>query len=289
MTKNKENFMESVPNPFKYLPYFKTGSLVFSDGHKLTFSDGHYRCILNCRGKCQRHNIQKPSNNLERSFARYAQDFAISQIEATKILEKIVRANFADLLFDSEEEVNQEKQRESQLLLFSLCYAVLNALVYKNEEMQLGKLFAIISKRIELNDQGEIIKVEFEPWGWYVLSLINKGIPNYFYYRKQKRIKIINKIDDNLAKLSISEVSSQLSKNAQAILNNNDNVKFMKDIVKFAKDNLGMIFRIQDPESLKQLSGGFMKQLTNHPLLAPIMKIAAINKVRVNKIKDDII
>ena len=89
------------------LPFFKKGTLVFSDsGHELELSDKHYRCKEHCRSFFGERQIKK--DNLEKNFTYYVQKFRIESKEAGKISDDLMKKYLIDLLMDPDIDGKQE-------------------------------------------------------------------------------------------------------------------------------------------------------------------------------------
>ena len=89
------------------LPFFKKGTLVFSDsGHELELSDKHYRCKEHCRSFFGERQIKK--DNLEKNFTYYVQKFRLEPKPAEKISDELMKKYLIDLLTEPDIEGKQE-------------------------------------------------------------------------------------------------------------------------------------------------------------------------------------
>lgn len=218
----------------KQLPFFKQGSLVFEEsGHILRLSDRHYRCDLNCRGKCELPEKQIKIENLQRNFLTLLEKFEIKADAVDSILDRLMRENLADIILGPEKVLEQKdeiidttiiaaaqdwqkngkvkrsdtkdivqayiekKQGEYSILLAGMAFDVLRA-INPNAQKRIGrgKTFARIIKALYLSNEGKILRIEFEPWGWYVLRLVNKNSPSYLDSVHKRGVVIVNKPDE---------------------------------------------------------------------------------------------
>lgn len=88
--------------------------------------------------------------------------------------------------------------------LFSVLLSYTKTLSDPRYRKYLGRGLALIAKKIFISNDGKIVKVEFERWGWYVLSYINEQVPSYLFNLKQRGVKITNG-DDEVLGLDIEE------------------------------------------------------------------------------------
>lgn len=79
--------------------------------------------------------------------------------------------------------------------LFAVLLSYLKTLSDPNYANHLGQGLALISKKIYISNDGKILQIEFERWGWYIMNYINKRIPNYLGDLKGKGVDITNGYD----------------------------------------------------------------------------------------------
>lgn len=80
--------------------------------------------------------------------------------------------------------------------LFAVLLSYLKTLSDPRFAKHLGQGLALISMKIHLSNDGKILKIEFERWGWYILNYIDKHIPNYLNNLKKKGLTITNGYDE---------------------------------------------------------------------------------------------
>ena len=221
----------NIPNiRLKPLPFFKDGTLVFNEsGHALRISDRHYRCDLNCRGKCKLPERQIKTQNLEKNFLTLLNKFEIDADTTDKVLDRLVRDNLVDIILGPEKESRvyegimdttlsvaaqdlqkkgkvkrqdlkdfedaflQKRQTDYSMLLAGITFDVLRAInPNAQEKSNRGKTFARIVKHLFISNDGKILKIEFEPWGWYIIRLIDKKVLGYLDGIRKKHVHIIN-------------------------------------------------------------------------------------------------
>lgn len=217
----------------KRKPFFKPGSLKFKNsGHTLTFSGRHYRCTLDCNGKCDKKEIQIDSRTLERRFSYLGSKFKIDDKsfgklyrrmlaeylpililkaeekaeEKDELLETTIKAIEKDVQTknkikssdekDFKESINEQNNSINIMILFAYLVGIVSVFSKEKSEAELGKSLALITKYIHLSDKGEIESIELEKWGWYILNFIDKQYPNYLSNLKKEGAVIINKKED---------------------------------------------------------------------------------------------
>jgi hypothetical protein len=314
MAKNKDQKpgtikMLSIKKP----PYFKRGTLVYADkGHTLTRDGHYYRCILNCRGKCAKHNKRIPTETLERAFARKIKILAINPDVAERILKKILRENLVDVLFGVDDSYSKQEERfeltlavakqdlqdsgkikkedveeaidsitkmhqaEYPTILLSFVLGTLRALANTEYEAETGRTFAFMSKKIVLSNDGKIDQIELELWAWYILNLIDRYIPGYLKHIKSKGVSIRNTSDEFL-KLPVAQAALRFSmentKEAMSV-----NMTLMYQLTKLMADGIKATVGNTDPKQAATASLLFLEEMKNNPALAIIMQMGnAIN------------
>ena len=230
------------------LPFFKDGTLIFKEsGHKLRISDRHYRCDLNCQGKCKLGEHQFKIENLQRNFLTLLEKFEITVNDLDGVLDRLMRDNLVDILLGPEKETrgkeqimedtlavvaqdlqNGEKMKKSDIkdfmdsytqarqidysiILAGMAFDVLRADNPKAQErLARAKTFSRIVKHVYLSNEGEILEIEFEPWGWYLIRLINRNVFGYIDSIR-KKIDIVNDSDELEGK-KLSEAAMYFAK-----------------------------------------------------------------------------
>jgi|GEM_PF-2086102 len=217
----------------KKKPFFKPKSLTFKNsGHTLTLSKESYRCVRDCKGKCDQKEPQINKRRLERNFSNLAQEFEIKDNSFGKIyggvfaeylpiilIEALKNAEQQDEVIDTTLEVMQKeielkniikksdkkdlrealaKQNSATflLVLFGYLLGFAGTFSYKENEKEWGKTLALITKNIYLSEQGKIESILLEKWGWYIVNFVNKYYPDYISKIKQKGVSILNEKED---------------------------------------------------------------------------------------------
>ena len=104
------------------------------------------------------------------------------------------------IISDFEESFANKAKKKYRFWLFGCVLSTLRAFSNpKNNEADCGYTLAYLCRRISLANDGKIIGLELERWGWYILNFIDRKIPNYLYKLAQKGIKITNKEDKLLS------------------------------------------------------------------------------------------
>ena len=241
------------------LPFFKKGTLVFSDsGHELELSDKHYRCKEHCRSFFGERHIKK--DNLEKNFTYYVQKFRLEPKPAEKISDDLMKKYLIDLLTDPDIDGKQEVldttiramdedlkniksvkaedeyfktgnykgggtiskediktfeeafvAKQVEILpqhLFAILLSYLKTLSDPAYAKYLGQGLALISKKIYISNDGKILKIEFERWGWYILNYFDRRFPNYLNSLKEKGVVIANGYD-KITELEIREAINE--------------------------------------------------------------------------------
>ena len=80
--------------------------------------------------------------------------------------------------------------------LFAVLLSYFKTLSDPKFAKHLGQGLALISKKIYISNDGKILKIEFERWGWYILNYIDKNVPNYLHNLKKKGVIITNGYDE---------------------------------------------------------------------------------------------
>lgn len=92
--------------------------------------------------------------------------------------------------------------------LFAVLLSYLKTLSDPAYAKYLGQGLALISKKIYISNEGKILKIEFERWGWYIMNYIDKQFPNYLNDLKAKEITIVNGHDE-ITELGIREAINE--------------------------------------------------------------------------------
>jgi hypothetical protein len=86
----------------------------------------------------------------------------------------------------------KQKQIDYSMILAGMTFDILRSITTNADIVSnRSKTFARIIKKIYLSDEGEILQLEFQPWGWYLMHLFDKNEPNYLASVK-KNVKIVN-------------------------------------------------------------------------------------------------
>ncbi|MCX6752065.1 MAG: hypothetical protein NTZ87_01000 [Candidatus Nomurabacteria bacterium] len=310
-------------NPLEIVkpPFFKKGVLRFaSSGHYLRQSDRHYRCDLNCRGKCDKNEPQINKENMERNFSRYALNF---KFKVDKNIELLSKKLIKDLLHEIIDEENLEEivEREEEventvdtmnaelkhsgnilredienfknqyanintvnpkLLLTSMAVGVLKVFCEPENQSQIGKEFSILCKRVYITNTGKIKEILLEEWGWYILNFIGKNVPNYVEELKKKGVKILNKYDSPILSLDLKEAVKHFDvENFEDALHSYT--------IQYFYQGFSMFKSIIDPmvqgKSSVEQKGGLIKTLEqmNNPVFQSLLKVMQIADIKLRK------
>ncbi len=213
----------------KKQPFFKKNSLIFREsGHSLTLSDRHYRCILKCKKKCNESESQTNAKDFERTFSRLAKKFVIDEKEFNKLYRQMLREYLPVMLIEAEDvaieqeelleatldvmrqEAEEEKKLEKSdiedfknsdvkvsnarysLVLLAYLVATISIFSKIKSEKHIGKTLELITKHVYLSNDGKIIEIELEKWGWYILYFIDRKHAGYILNLRENGVKIKN-------------------------------------------------------------------------------------------------
>ena len=90
-----------------------------------------------------------------------------------------------------------EHKRTYWILAYIL--GIIKSLSAPNNETQKGQCLAIISKKIGISDSGDIIRIELEPWGRYILHYIGRIVPEYINRISKYHTDVSDHQDDFLS------------------------------------------------------------------------------------------
>ena len=198
------------------ITFFRRGSLVFEkSGHILTKSGKYYICSLKCKKACNNASEQlMPTDDLERNFSYQAKKFAIPEVDARRLSEKLIAMNGQVFTWILQKASGSHEVLESTLnclkqdlckkgsikpqdkkifqkayseylkaiypvSLFGLLFGAVNALAMPDKEREMGLTLSTLTKKTYLSDLGKILKIELEEFGVYILEYLKKEIPGY--------------------------------------------------------------------------------------------------------------
>lgn len=215
----------------KRIPFFRPQTLLFEDSnHELRISDRHYRCDLDCKGKCGLSEPQIKTDTLEKQFTRLSDLFKLDEeiVETMRI--DLTKKYFTDILFhnidqkdteqdkidrtllamqkdnkaglkidnedvpDIEAALVRQQELDYPILLFGYMIGFIAGLSPLEEPAQRARNLALISKKILINDKGKIVSMEFERWGWYMINYIERYKPGYIDCLS--KVSTLNKNDE---------------------------------------------------------------------------------------------
>lgn len=217
---------------FKKPPFFKPGSLVFrGSGHTLIKDGKYYRCGKNSNQVCVIGERQINAENLEKKFSRLASKLYDKDLDADFLVEKLMRKNLCDLIFNTDKRVRGPEEvadstlavieaevrdgkmikksdlkdfdesvlgiikEDHSVMLFGYAISMIRAFSVKLPEAEMGRTLAHFAKKIYVTDKGEICEIELERWAWYCLNIvIEKNKPGYL--EKRKSVHISNEFDE---------------------------------------------------------------------------------------------
>ena len=129
-------------------------------------------------------------------------------VARTKMLQKLQagkKIKPADIKAADDALVRQQ-QAEYPIMLLGFALNVISAFMNPDKEKLIGHNLALMTKHVYLSNDGKILKIELEKWGWYLLTYINKRSPGYLNNIRKKRVVITNKSDE-LTDKSFSEAA----------------------------------------------------------------------------------
>lgn len=315
--KSAEFTPKNIPKqPFKELPYFKEGILMFEDsGHKLTLSDRHYRCVLDCNKKCeQKSEKQINTANLRRNFANLSLKFAISEDVAEKLSRKFLKEVFYKLLDDAlddnpQEEIiettlvasfqditksgkmkkgdmktienaflQKQKNELSTLLIGGIGQAIGS---FSHTQDNQGQFLSHMTKKIYLSDTGKVQKLEMEKLGWYILNYFDRYIPNYLYNLKKQGIEIVNG-DSQINTMSVFEAAKYFKNNPEEEMLSSFQPTTLMEIIELFKQSLGLLTNI-DPKSQSIQVWALYNVMNQNPAFQVMTPLAGLLKVKKTK------
>ena len=309
--------------PIKPFPFFKKGQLIFLDsGHKLTESDGYYRCTLDTNHKCNVGEDQAKKINLERNFANLSMKFAITGDDTDRVRNTFMREVLCDMIIDVTEKDNRndevidathdaaladliagkplsksdikdfkdefQKQQANEFPLVLVGYIGEALSAFYNAESNKGRFLSFLAKHIYLVNNGKIVQLEMERWGWYILNYIDRYIPNYLETLKRNGVKIINDERDGLIPLHLKEAAHFFDDGKQSEALSNYQPAIMVEILTFLKSSISVL-TMKDPNAVQIATLAMFKGMTTNPAfqaLKPLMPMLNVKKPkRGNKAK----
>ena len=165
--------------------------------------------------------------------------------------------------------------------LFAVLLSYLKTLSDPSYAKNLGQGLALISKKIYISNDGKIMKIEFERWGWYIMNYIDRRFPNYLNNLKEKGVVITNGYDD-ITELDIGEA-------VKAFKGSN----FLEAMNWFDVDSLSKLFEIMrgiikamrgSPEEIQTATLQVLDFMNTNPLAQfASQMLPAIGKVKVKR------
>lgn len=287
---------------FKKLPYFKPGTLIFSDsGHELTFSDRHYRCLKSTHGKCSANGEKQiQTETLERAFGRYARKFKLEKAVGEQVANDLLKNHLWPLLVDLDEpsdtqeeimsattevmrqdSITKQKVAKSDIKDFEeayikaqkvdyplmLCGFILNfakVAAHPEKEATLGRNLAILTRKVFLSKDGQIIEIELEPWGWYTMNYISRFVPNYLQALKTNGVKLTNTPNEFLG-MPLHEAAIKYGHGYTQEAMGQD-MRTMYGLFRFVKDMLVISFKL-DPDQMSAALPYMFDRMQNDPAI----------------------
>jgi hypothetical protein len=307
----------NVPIKIELIPFFKKDSIVFDKSkHILRLSNNYYRCDLNCRGKCNEKEGQFKKENFEKTFSRFANKFKINIVGGEDIVRRLLKDTLIRMINEEDDYSNEDimqttvdviKQEfkkkgkikksdlkdfekalvrsnsiDSSVMLMAYISGVIRSLSLKDNSIGIGRDLALITKKVYISNRGEIMSIEFERWGWYILNYIDRISLNYLNNLKQQEVNILNQKDET-SDLDITEAVDYFKEgDFENALNNNSTSYFysiFSILQKMMKTVLG-----GDTEKIKLQTINLMQEFATNPALQLAFKLTPIIASKVKRI-----
>ena len=165
--------------------------------------------------------------------------------------------------------------------LFAVLLSYLKTLSDPSYAKNLGQGLALISKKIYVSNDGKILKIEFERWGWYIMNYIDRRFPNYLNNLKEKGVIITNGYDE-ITELDIGEAVKVFKGS-----------NFLEAMNWFDVDSLSKLFEIMrgiikamkgSPEDIQTATLQVLDFMNTNPLAQfASQMLPAIGKVKVKR------
>lgn len=303
-------------------PFFKSGSLVFDEsGHKLTLSDGYYRCIKNSNRMCNKKGeLQIKAGNIEKSFCRLVKKFSIDGHVGNELVNKITKENLFEILIetDERESANEEIVNDTITLmkkdvemfnkfsrndnkdfekyfteqfkasypvfLFGQLVGLLRILAHPEREAELGRNFSMYINQVRITNDGKICSISFEPWAWYAFSnILDKNIPNYLDTLKRMGVVILNK-PEKFHGLSVKEVALSYG---STMFNGamGENFTIAVGLIDFMKKSLKFALH-EDPHEIQKNIPLLLEYATKNPIIMLVTQIMIATNTKVIESKN---
>ena len=247
-------------------------------------------------------------DTLDKAFSRLTEGLEIDDATMKTIYKDVMKSYFVDVLFENfdEKDAQQEiidasiaamkadieagnsmvredipdvesafiriQELDYPSLLFAYLMGTIAAFSINRRPTERARNLALITKSVEISKDKQIVSIELERWGLYVLHFIQEYKPNYL---KKLGIKVLN-TDDELLKLPLKE--AMLYFNAgnflEALHNHNASEIYplfgmMKGLVTSLIDG--------DPKKMQVALVDMMTQLTQNPAAEFSMRIKPLN------------
>lgn len=165
--------------------------------------------------------------------------------------------------------VKQQKEFEP-LYLFGLLLSYIKTLSNLQFEKHTGHNLSQIIKKIYLSNEGKIVKIEFENFGWYILNYINRYIPDYLFIIKND-VEISNPKNDFLS-LEIEEAIKYFEEDSLEVKSKDLGSNALYDLLNIPKIILSGAK--SSPEDLQKATLHFFNFINSDPaaqFIAPII------------------
>ena len=277
-------------------------------GHELRLSGRSYRCDKDCNRKCNvAGEKQLNKETFERKVSRLGEKFQITPDEGILLFNKIMRENLCDIILGTAEEVErkheqvfltrrtllqdaeagkieasdveyideslvQAEKAEYPLMLMGIALSFLKACANPEQEAAFGQNLSYLAKHICLSNEGKIVGIELEKWGWYLINYVDRNLkyraPSYLAKLKEGKVNIVNKHDEILD-LSFQEAAMSFGGgNSKEALG--QDMTLMYESLKLMREVMGNAFS-NDPRATPAI----YEALLTNPAFMVVMKAVA--------------
>lgn len=306
----------NTPIKIELIPFFKKDSILFdASKHILRLSNNYYRCDLDCRGKCKEKEGQFKKENFEKTFSRFANKFKIDMPGGEAIVKRLLKDTFIRIINEEDDYSNEDIMQttidvikqdfklkrkikksdlkdfenalvrsntiDSSVMLMAYISGVIRSLSLKDNSIGIGRDLALITKKVYISNRGEILSIEFEKWGWYILNYIDKKFPNYLNNLKAQGIVVLNKKDET-SNMDITEAVDYFKDGDFKDALNNNSTSYFYSIFSILKKMMKTMLS-NDTEKIKLQTMNLMQEFATNPALQVAFKISPLIATKVKK------
>ncbi len=296
--------------------FFKKGTVVYSNsGHALHLSNGYYRCSLNCRKELGSKESQVEQERLHRDFSRIAKRFAIGEDDVNAVLRQLMQRYFVNTLFDIDEKTDSKgriinanivkmkadikrgefvkrdvtdsfdrfmeiSKDEYPFIMFCYAFGVIGSLSALHGEREIGQVLAAITKHVYISDIGIVEKIEFEPWGWYILNFMEKQVPNYLWSLKKHGVDITNDHTDQFLKKDFSAAIAYFESEGFEEALHNDMTQVLYKLFSLMRDSIRVLLK-GDTASMQKAYTDLVERFKKDPVFKMAMMLPALGSGKI--------